>query len=154
MEIRRFKEGDEAALFDVFLSSIRDIASQDYTPQQIAAWASEDIDPEKWSTQMKTLRPFVVEVDGDVAGYADVQSDGYIDHFYVSGKHAKQGVGTLLMSRIHQEANILGLDELTANVSKTAECFFIRQGFHVVERGFPMRKGVILQNALMRKVLV
>lgn len=27
-------------------------------------------------------------------------------------------------------------------------------GFSDVERGFPVRKGVILQNALMRKVLV
>lgn len=154
METRRFKSGDEVVLFDVFLSSIRDIASHDYTPQQIKAWASEDIELNKWAQLIRSLRPFIVEVDGNIAGYADVQSNGYIDHFYVSGNYPKQGVGTLLMSCIHEEAKNLRLHELTANVSKTAEHFFLRHGFHVVKRGFPVRRGVTLQNALMRKELV
>ncbi|MDN0122024.1 GNAT family N-acetyltransferase [Yersinia aleksiciae] len=29
---------------------------------------------------------------------------GYIDHFFVSKAYARQGVGTLLMNRIHEEA--------------------------------------------------
>src|SRR3546814_6868699 len=48
----------------------------------------------------------------------------------------------------------LGLAELTSNVSKTAEPFFALHGFQVVERRFPVRRGVTLQNALMHKVLV
>lgn len=154
LESRRFRLGDELALLDVFLSSIRDIASRDYTPQQIAAWASDDINPKDWAHLVKTLNPFIVEINGFIAGYADVQSNGYIDHFYVSGDYPKQGVGTLLMRCIHNEANILGLHKLTANVSKTAEPFFIRQGFHVVERGFPICRGVGLPNALMYKTLM
>ena len=57
------------------------------------------------------------------------------------------------MARIHEEAQSLGLVELTSNVSKTAEPFFALHGFHVVERRFPVRRGVTLQNALMRKSL-
>lgn len=102
---------------------------------------------------MRALRPFVVEIEGEIAGYADVQSSGYIDHFFVSGNYPKRGVGTLLMNRINEEAKLLGIVELTSNVSKTAEEFFLRHGFHVVERGFPVRRGVTLQNALMRKYL-
>ncbi|ORM65356.1 GNAT family N-acetyltransferase [Pantoea rodasii] len=154
MEIRRFKDGDASALFDVFSSSIRDLASRDYTPQQIEVWASKDIDPQQWASHMKALNPFVVEVKGRIAGYADVQSNGYIDHFYVSGAYAKQGVGSLLMKGLHEEAERLGLNELTSNVSKTAESFFERQGFTVVKRNLPVRQGVTLQNALMRKGLV
>lgn len=57
------------------------------------------------------------------------------------------------MDRIHEEARECGMGELTSNVSKAAEAFFLRHGFHVVERGFPVCRGVILQNALMRKYL-
>ncbi|MBJ5046884.1 GNAT family N-acetyltransferase, partial [Salmonella enterica subsp. enterica serovar Derby] len=39
------------------------------------------------------------------------------------------------------------------NVSKAAEVFFLRHGFHIVERGFPFCRGGTLQNALMRKCL-
>lgn len=103
---------------------------------------------------MRTLRPFVVEVDGEIAGYADVQPNGYIDHFFVSGNYPGQGVGTLLMNSIHGEARQLDIDELTSHVSKAAEVFFLRQGFQIVERVFPVRRGVVLQNALMRKKLM
>ncbi|HGY1166332.1 TPA: GNAT family N-acetyltransferase [Citrobacter braakii] len=153
MEIRRFKNGDEAALFRVFLSSVHNIASRDYTPEQIDAWAPADIDQELWASHMRTLRPFVVEIDGEIAGYADVQPNGYIDHFFVSGTCPGQGVGTLLMNRIHQEARLLGLNELTSHLSKTAESFFLRHGFYLVKRKHPVRRGVTLQNAVMRKEL-
>lgn len=57
------------------------------------------------------------------------------------------------MQRIHEEAAALGLTELRSDVSKTAEPFFRLHGFEVVERRFPVRRGVVLQNAMMRKTL-
>jgi putative acetyltransferase len=153
MIIRRFQPGDEAALFRVYYSAIHLIASRDYTREQIDAWAPKEPDMELWKKRMKGICPFVVELGSQIVGYADVQSNGYIDHFFVSGTHPRQGIGTLLMNRIHEEALKLGVTELTSNVSKTAEPFFSLHGFFVVERGFPVVRGVALQNALMRKEL-
>lgn len=154
MEIRRFQQGDEISLFHVFLSSVRTIAARDYTPEQIEAWASEDIDKDQWADHVRRLQPFVVVADTQIVGYADVQPNGYMNHFFVSGTHSKQGIGTLLMNRIHEEAQRLGIGALTSNVSKTAEAFYLRHGFHVVDRCLPIRRGVVLQNALMRKDLI
>lgn len=153
MIIRQFKNGDEIALFRVFFSAVHEIASRDYTREQVEAWASTDIDQELWADHVRCLRPFVAEIDTEVVGYADIQSNGYMDHFFVSSAYSRQGVGTLLMKRIHEEAKLLCISELTSKVSKTAEPFFVLHGFHVVERGFPIRRGVTLQNALMRKNL-
>lgn len=153
MDIRRFKNGDENALFRVFFSAVHDTASRDYTPEQIAAWAPADIDSGMWASRMRALRPFVVELEDEIVGYADIQPSGYIDHFFVSGAYARQGIGAMLMNRIQQEAKLLGIGEITSDVSKTAEPFFVRHGFHVVKRGFPIHRGVTLENALMRKEL-
>lgn len=153
MHIRRFKLGDEAALFRVFYSAIHEIASHDYSFEQVNAWAPADFDMDLWANLVQKIRPFVAEAEDEVVGYADVQPNGYIDHFFVSGAYPRRGIGTQLITRIHEEANSLGLTELTSNVSKTAEPFFALHGFHVVERGFPVRRGVTLQNALMRKSL-
>ena len=153
MEIRRFKLGDEAALFDVFFSAIHQTAAHDYSQEQIDAWAPADYDKEAWAQYQQKNRPFVAVLNGEIVGYADVQPNGYIDNFFVSGNHPRQGIGTQLMARIHQEADALGLTELTANVSKTAEPFFALHGFQVLERGGPVRRGVTLQNARMRKTL-
>ncbi|WP_421229501.1 GNAT family N-acetyltransferase [Aeromonas jandaei] len=154
VEIRKYKAGDETRLFSVFLSAVHDIASCDYTAEQIQAWAPDDISPELWADHIRALKPFVAEIDDDIAGYADIQPNGYIDHFFVAGHYARLGVGTKLMTRIHESAKEQGIFELTADVSKTAEPFFSYHGFQVEERRFPVRRGVTLQNALMRKKLL
>lgn len=153
MMIRQFIKGDEIALFRVFFSAVHEVASRDYTTEQVNAWAPADTDPQLWAARMRDMHPFVVEIDKQIVGYADLQPDGYIDHFYVSGACPRQGIGTLLMNRIHEEARLLGLKELTSDVSKTAEPFFMRQGFQVVERKSPVLRGIVLQNAFMRKNL-
>ena len=154
MNIRPFQPGDEAALYRVHHGAIHRVASRDYTPEQIQAWAPARHDPGPWAIKMRQLRPFVAEVDGVIAGYADVQPSGYIDHFFVSADFPRSGVGRRLMERIHEEAARQGIVELTADVSKTAQPFFARFGFEIVEQRFPVRAGVTIPNALMRKILV
>ncbi|MCB5196946.1 GNAT family N-acetyltransferase [Deefgea salmonis] len=151
MKIRRFQVGDEIALSLVFLSAVHKVASRDYTREQIHAWAPTDMDLGIWAKHIQVLQPFVAEIDNEIAGYADLQPSGYIDHFYVSGKYARKGVGSLLMNRIDEEAKRLGVSELTSDVSKTAEPFFVLHGFHVEERRHPICRGVTLHNARMRK---
>ncbi len=104
MRIRRFRIGDATALHDVFFSAIHQIAARDYSPEQINAWAPLEVDPTIWSARLRGIDPFVVEAYGQILGYADVQSTGYIDHFFVSALHSRRGVGRLLMNRIHEEA--------------------------------------------------
>jgi putative acetyltransferase len=153
MNIRRFELGDESALLDVFHSSIHLVAARDYTEQQLSAWAPDSLDQGLWALHMQALAPFVVEEGGRIIGYADLQRSGYIDHFFVAGEHARRGIGRLLMERIHQEARTLGLSQLTAQVSLSAEPFFLHFGFQVVERRTPVLRGVTLDNALMCKHL-
>jgi len=152
MLVRAFRNGDEPALQAVFYSAVHGIAAKDYTSEQLDAWAPHRPDWEAWIARMQALRPFVVEVDGRIVGYADLQTSGYIDHFFVSSKQARRGVGRLLMETLHARAAELGLQRLFSDVSLTAEPFFERFGFRVVERKSVAIGQVSLPNALMAKV--
>jgi putative acetyltransferase len=101
---------------------------------------------------MQGLRPLVAEADGRVVGYADLQANGYIDHFFVSGKYARRGVGRLLMESLHARAAESGLARLFSDVSVTAEPFFESFGFSVVERKDVVIGRVSLPNARMEKL--
>jgi putative acetyltransferase len=153
MVIRRFQSGDGSALRRVFHSAIHRVASADYSLEQIAAWAPDSVDPALWEKHMQSLNPFVAVLESDIVGYADVQTSGYIDHFYVSGHHPRRGIGTRLMLALHEEANRLGLAEMTSHVSRTAQPFFARFGFTIVEQRAAAIRGVIVPNARMRKAL-
>lgn len=153
MRVRKFRIGDEAALFKVYYSAIHHIASRDYSREQIEAWAPADLDSGIWEVRIRGIDPFIVDVDGKPIAYADLQESGYIDHFFVSGDHPRQGAGRLLMETIFERASICRLEALTSDVSRTAQPFFEHFGFEVVEQRTPEIRGVVVPNALMRKTL-
>jgi putative acetyltransferase len=147
--IRRYLAGEESSLFDIYFTAIHLVASHDYTPEQVHAWAPRELDADRWAKKMHEINPYVADLNGELVGYADVQSNGYIDHFFVSGKHARRGIGSLLMKKIFAEAASLGIPLLTSNVSRTAQPFFQRFGFAIVEKRNPEIRGVVVPNALM-----
>jgi putative acetyltransferase len=149
--IRQFEARDAAFLHEVFYSSVHGIASADYTPEQLNAWAPKDHDPDAWLRKLRSLNPFVVEEDGRLIGYADLQADGYIDHFYVAAGRTRQGIGTVLMSAIHKSAAERTISVLSSDVSLTAQPFFARCGFRMTEQCLRVVRGVAMASARMRK---
>ena len=83
---------------------------------------------------MRGIAPLVVEDDRVVVGYADVQVNGYIDHFFVAAAFNRQGVGSMLMQGLHDVAAQRGLESPFADVSVTARPSFQRWGFSVEGR--------------------
>lgn len=153
IELRQFRPGDEPALRAVYQSAIHDVAIRDYTQAQVDAWAPPGFDPDLWARRMQGIAPFVVERDGQIVAYADVQPSGYIDHFFVSAAANGQGIGRRLMERIHERAQKLGLTELTSEVSRTAQPFYKHFGFEIVDLHVKDVRGVGIEYAAMRKVL-
>ncbi|MGZ4974189.1 MAG: GNAT family N-acetyltransferase [Limisphaerales bacterium] len=153
MYIRSFRIGDEHALHEVFYSAIHRLASKNYTPEQIEAWAPLNFDQKIWASRMQGIQPFVVEHAGQIVAYADVQANGCIDHFFVAASHARQGIGSTLMNHIHDVANVRSIAVLSSDVSLTAQPFFEKCGFTIIEQRSPVIRGVVVPNALMHKEL-
>lgn len=153
MYIREFRIGDEMALHAVYHCAIHKVASRFYTPEQINAWAPEVFDHGRWIAQMQKLRPYVLEYADSVVAYADVQADGYIDHFFVSATHARRGLGAKLMTHLQEQAKAKGIAALTSDVSLAAQVFFEKFGFVVIEQKTTVIRGVVLNNVFMRKEL-
>ncbi len=151
--LREFRPGDEPALRRVFQSAIHEVAIRDYTQAQVDAWAPREFDPASWAKRMQGIAPFVVERDGEIVAYADVQPSGYIDHFFVSARAGQQGIGGMLMRRIHERADELGIAVLTSEVSRTAQPFYRHFGFEIVDHHANEIRGVLIEYAAMRKVL-
>lgn len=156
MLIRPFKTGGELALLTLFQSSVRELAARDYTPEQIDAWAPKDFSDamrEQWTARIRSNKPWVVEIEGELACFADLQTTGYIDQFFVAPGHSGKGIGSALMKHLHQVAARQGINRLFAHVSLTAQAFFTYHGFVIEEERFPVMRDVVLPNALMGKNL-
>ncbi len=152
--IRRYNPGEESTLFNVYYTAVHQLASREYSQEQIQAWAPRDLDANLWEERIQGINPFVAELNDELVGYADLQSSGYMDHFFVSGSHARCGIGTALMNHILREARLANLHELTSDVSRTAQPFYEKFGFTVVEQRQPKLRGVVIPNAFMRLRIV
>lgn len=151
--IRAYRPEDAIALLDVFRSAVRISAAGDYSAEQIEAWAPARVTPgmrEHWRARIAAIDPFVAELDGAIAGYADLQPSGYIDHFFVHAGFARRGVGSALMAHLLEAARARGLATLESDVSRTAQAFFARFGFESIREQRPLLRGVELANARMR----
>ena len=153
MEIRKYKAGEAADLWEIFFGAIRYVCCRDYSDAQVKAWAPDDFDQKKWESRVESLNPYVVLVDKEIAGYADLQDDGLIDHFFVGHKFQRQGVGNALMTSIIAEARLKKMPRLYSYVSDTAKDFYCRYGFAVVKLNTETVRGVELTNNLMEQVL-
>ncbi len=154
MLIRNFRDGDEESLWRVFYSAIHVTASADYSAEQIEVWAtSVNPDMAKWTIRMREMQPFVAENEGAIVGYADVQTSGYIDHFFVSPTMARQGVGSALIKRIHDEAENRKITILSAIVSITAKPFFESWKFEVQKSQTSFFGGIYFNNFQCASIL-
>ena len=152
MHIRSYRPDDAPALWQVFHSAVHQLTKDDYSLQQRQAWAPDVPDRTGWQKRLDALAPYVEESSqGQALAYADLQSDGYIDHFFVAASASRQGAGRLLMQYIEQQAAQRGITQLSADVSLSAQPFFRHFGFMLVRQQTPVLRGVALSNAHMVK---
>lgn len=147
--IRKFKTGDENGTWNVFYSAIHLVCSKDYSKEQIQAWAPTDLDLSLWAKKIHSIKPFIATLNGKIVGYADLQDDGKIDHFFVHGNHQAQGVARALMNRIIQKAP--AQQKLYSEVSHTAKPFYEKNGFKVIKVQEANMRGVVLTNNIMER---
>ena len=153
IEIRRIKEADLPILWQVFSSAIHKVCINDYSPEQVNAWAPKKYNEDAWKARILDIDPFVAVYQGEIAGYADCQSSGYIDHFFVHASFQSRGVASRLMDQIIQKATVEGVSQLFSHVSETAKGFYCRYGFTVQKKQGVNMGGVWLHNYIMSKNL-
>ena len=96
MDLRRYRTEDLPALSRLFGETVRRVNIRDYTPAQVEAWAAGEADlltRDDWFRRLYTL---VAEIDGQIAGYGNVDGTGYLDHLFVRWDCQGRGVATAL----------------------------------------------------------
>ncbi|SEG23869.1 GNAT family N-acetyltransferase [Vibrio hangzhouensis] len=151
--IRQAKVADAKQIHTLFLETIRTVNSKDYNELQVNAWASKELTTDAFREYIVKHNPLVVTDGEQVLGYADIQSDGLIHHFYCHHAQQRSGIGSMLMSELIRRAQDMKLVSIYSYVSITAQPFFEHFGFTVSKPNRAEARGVILDNFLMEKRL-
>ena len=152
MNIRRYKIGEEAEIWQLYFRTTRIINGQDYTKEQIRRWAPDQIEP-NWSERLRQTNPFIAEHEGQIIGFAELEPNGHIDRFYCHHEWQRRGVGKLLFRAVEHEALRIKLPLLFTEVSLNARNFFLSRGFEVVEEERNVICGTVAPRFRMQKRL-
>ena len=145
LKIQPYQESDFTALCAIFRRAVTEIASRDYSPPQVAAWAQ--VDEARWRQKMASSRVRVATIDHHPVGFIAAVG-GYIDLLFVSPDAARQGVASALL---HEFANTGGGERLTVDASITAKPFFAAHGFRVVAEQRVEARGEWFTNYRMAR---
>ena len=148
MLIRPYRPSDLPALTRLFYDTVHTVNAADYSPDQLAAWATGQVDEARWNASLLAHRTLVAEVDGIIAGFADMTDEGYLDRLYVHRDFQRRGIAAALCDELESGC---AAPVLTTHASITARPFFEKRGWQAVRQQTVVRQGVELTNFVMEK---
>ena len=151
--MRPYLPKDAAGLADLTEVSIDDLAAEDYSADQRAAWAVFVGDELAFANRLAAQLTLVVEGEDGLVGYASLKDNRLIDLLYVHPDHARRGVASLLCEALEKLATARGTAVISADASDNAQPFFEQRGYRARQRNTVMRNGEWLANTTMEKKL-
>ena len=146
MEIREYREEDQAEILSLFYETVHTVNAKDYKEKQLDAWAPQDNDYEHLKAALRNNLPLIAIEDGKITGFADIDENGYLDHLFVHKDYQRRGIASALCSRIEE-----GFKRIETHASITARPFFEKRGYVVVKAQDVKIRGEILRNYVMEK---
>ncbi|BCA97336.1 acetyltransferase (plasmid) [Legionella antarctica] len=151
--IRQYVSDDAQQLANIFYYTIRNVNIQDYSEDQVNAWApSSSLELTGWKKKWETITPLVALIDNKIVGFTEFEPNGHIDCFYVHHEYQGFGIGTSLMNEVFNKAKNLNIKRIFAEVSITARPFFEFKGFKVTKQQSVEIRGVKLTNFIMEYI--
>ncbi|GJM03452.1 MAG: acetyltransferase [Rhodomicrobium sp.] len=153
--VRKYRQKDAGPLCVLVVRSVKQVASYDYSADQVRVWADRVPSRERMDDLGLDgrLRFVAVDLMDEPVGFADLERNGHIGYFYCAPEVVGTGVGRALYEALEKEAVELGLKRLFVEASETAKPFFIWLGFSVDhKREFEIER-VPIHNWAMVKLL-
>jgi putative acetyltransferase len=152
--IRAAAIADFRTIAQIFHDSVRKIARQDYTEDELKAWSPGERPPEYWLERTAHLDVRVALVHHILAGFIGFSRMGYIDLLFTRPESVRCGVARTLLSDAETTLRRLGVPVVSTDASLAARGFFLAMGYSVVREQTVDCGGIQLRNCHMNKSLI
>ena len=151
MNIRSYRAADCPLLAQLFYDTVHTVNARDYSPAQLAAWATGSVDLAAWNRSFLQHHTLVAIHADQIVGFGDMDQDGFLDRLYVHHAFQRRGVARAILQQLEEQAKARGVTRFTTHASITARPFFERFGYVVLQRNEVVRAGISLTNYTMEK---
>lgn len=153
MKIRLATEVDIPELANLYSNSVRAIASQYYSPEQVAAWSALPLDTELFRKLILNSTTLIAENCQTIVGFCGIKNNGHIVSVYVHPDYLRQGIGARLLGSILELAQFNKMAKVYAEASEFSKPLFEDFGFENYANEQVIRNGVKFDRYLMQLFL-
>lgn len=133
--IRPAKVGDESAIHEAHMRSIREVCVKDHGEEEIRGWGNRPLG-NRWNHAVRVGHVWVVELDSRIAGHGYIRIYEELGEFkahmhglYLTPEVLGQGLGFKLAQLMIAKAQEAGAKQITLESTLTAHDFYKRLGF-------------------------
>ncbi len=133
--IRRATEADAEPILDLRGAAIRAFGTERYHEEQVERWAAQPLGSAPYieSIRNESESLLVAEVSGELAGFGRIELEtGVVSAVYVHPDHARNRVGSELLSHLESRGRKAGVDSVTLHASLNAVPFYEAHGYERV----------------------
>lgn len=152
MNVRFATKKDIPAIKELFRSTILSVNLKDYTPEQLGCWAARGEEASVWEERINEQYFILAEENNTILGFAALKLSGYLNSMFVHKDYQGMGIASFLLKKIEEYARLKDISEITADVSITAQPFFSKKGYVILEKQ-TVCIGILMTNYKMSKVL-
>ena len=151
--LRPFLPIDTPTLAAIFVASISELTSDDYSEAQQAAWASAAEDEAAFGQRLAGQLTLIASLQNAPVGFASLKGADHIDLLYVHPNAVLHGVAAMLCDALEKLAGARGATKLTVDASDNAQEFFLKRGYEATRRNTVTIGDEWLANTTMTKTL-
>lgn len=150
MTLREYDASDCGELADLFYQTVHSVNARDYTKEQLDVWATGTVDLQAWNQSFLEHITMIAVENGEIVGFGDIAPDGYLDRLYVHRDYQRKGIASAVCDQL---GKAVSADRITTHASITAKPFFEKRGYRMVKEQQVSRKGILLTNYVMEKII-
>lgn len=146
--LKNYQSSDCKELAKLFYDTVHTVNAQDYTKEQLDAWATGNIDLEKWNQSFLEHDSIIAIEDNIIIGFGDIDKTGYLDRLFVHKDYQRKGIATAICNQLESKK----FKKIITHASVTARPFFEKRGYVLVKQQQVKRNGTLLTNFVMEKI--
>ncbi|MGB9927818.1 MAG: GNAT family N-acetyltransferase [Methanosarcina sp.] len=152
--VRLYKPDDCKEIVNLFYDSVHTINLKHYNAGQLDAWAPKEIDISEWQKSLSNSYTVVVECNGIIVGFGNLDDEGYFDKLYVHKDFQGQRIASIIADELEKYAWENDITIITTEASITSRRFFEKRGYQVLKQQNVELRGQTLTNFVMQKHLL
>lgn len=154
--IRLARQEDIEQIKKLYQETILSVNIKDYTFEQVDLWAKRGVKNDVWLQRINEEYFIVCEIENQIVGFCSLKPDGYLNTLFIHKDFQGQGIAKALLFNIEQHAQEAGIEKLSADVSITANGFFLKNGYtdlgqQTVCIGIPMINNKMIKQLTIKK---